>query len=77
MLADHRRQLEPVELRHADIDQDDSRLVLEQELQSLACRGRLDQVFPEIAKDFLVGEQLRGLIVHQEDVDFVVHGSKF
>ena len=74
MLADHGRELEAVEFRHADIDQDDGGLVLEQELQSLARRSRLDQILPEIAKNLLVGEQLRGLIVHQQDIDFVVHG---
>ena len=35
MIADHRRQLEAVEFRHADVDQDDRDLVLEQELQAL------------------------------------------
>ena len=38
MLADHRGELEAVELRHADVDQDDGDLVLEQVLQRLACR---------------------------------------
>ena len=33
MLADHRRQLEPVELRHAYVDEDDRDLVLEQVLE--------------------------------------------
>ena len=34
MLADHRRQLEAVELRHADVDENDGDVVLEQELQA-------------------------------------------
>ena len=32
MLADHRRELEAVELRHADVDQHDRDVVLEQKL---------------------------------------------
>ena len=32
MLADHRRELEAVELRHADVDQNDGDVVLEQKL---------------------------------------------
>ena len=40
MLADHRRQLEAVELGHADIDQDDGDVVLEQMLERLARRVR-------------------------------------
>ena len=38
MLADHRRKLEAVELRHADVDQNDRDIVLQQELQGLARR---------------------------------------
>ena len=38
MLADHRRELEAVELRHADVDQDDGDLVLQQMLERLAGR---------------------------------------
>ena len=40
MLADHRGELEAVELRHADVDQDDGDVVLEQMLQRLAGRTR-------------------------------------
>ena len=71
MLADHRRELKAVELRHADVDQDDRDLVLEQNLQRLARRRRLDQILAESAQNHFVGEQLRGLIVDQEDIDLV------
>ena len=47
MLADHRGQLETVELRHADVDQDDGDFGLEQMLQRLAAGRRLDQVLVE------------------------------
>ena len=40
MLADHRGELEAVELRHADVDQDDRDLVLEQMLQRLLAGRR-------------------------------------
>ena len=46
--------------------------VLEQEFQRLAGGARLDQVLAELAQDHLVGQQLRRLIVDQQDVDLVV-----
>jgi hypothetical protein len=49
MLANHCRQLKAVEIRHADIDQDDGDIVFEQELQCFAARGGLDQVFSKLA----------------------------
>ena len=71
MLADHRRELKAVELRHADVDQHDRDFVLEQKFQRFARRRRLDQILAESAQNHLVGEQLRGLIVDQENVDLV------
>ena len=38
MLADHRRQLEAVEVRHDDVDQHDGDVVLQQMLQRLVGR---------------------------------------
>ena len=76
MLADHRGQLKAVEFRHADVDQNDGDVVLEQELQRLA-RGRgFDQIFAELAEDHLVGQELVRLIVHQKNVDFLGHGGR-
>ncbi len=40
MVADHRRQLEAVEIGHADVDQDDGDLVLQQMLERLAAPSR-------------------------------------
>ena len=40
MLADHRRELEAVELRHADVHQDDGDVGLQQLLERFACRTR-------------------------------------
>ncbi len=65
VIADQRGELETVKLRHADVDQDDRGVVLEQKLQRLARGRRLDEVLAEIAQDFLVGEEFPGLIVHQ------------
>ena len=75
MLAQHGGKLEAVELRHADVDENDRDVVLEQELQGLARRRGFDQVLVQFVKDDLVGEQLVGLIVDQEDVDFLGHDS--
>ena len=72
MLADHRGELEAVELRHADVHQDDRDLVLEQMLQRLLAGRGLDQVLAQLAQDHLIGQQLRGLVVDQQDVDLVV-----
>ena len=72
MLADHRGELEAVELRHADVHQDDGDLVLEQLLQRLLAGRGLDQILAQLAQDHLIGEQLRGLVVDQQDVDLVV-----
>ena len=55
MLADHRRKLEAVQLRHADVHQDDRDLVLEQVLQRFLAGRRLDEVLAELAKDHLIG----------------------
>ena len=41
-------------------------------LQRLPCGRRLDQVLAELRQDRLVGEQLRRLIVDEQDVDFVL-----
>ena len=72
MLADHRRQLEAVELRHADIDQHDRDLVLQQLLQRLARRVALIRFSPSSLEDHLVAQQLGRLVVDQQDVDLVV-----
>ena len=77
MLANHRRQLEPIELRHANIDEDDRNLQLEQLLERLAGGGGLHEILSELAEDGLVAQQLRRLIVNQQDVNLVVRGHRF
>ena len=76
MIADHGRKLKTVELRHADVDENDRGFVLQQEFERFARRRRLDEVFAEFAKDFLVGEKLRRLIVDQKNVDFFMHETR-
>ena len=72
MLADHGGELETVELRHHHVDQHDGHVVgLEQDAERLVRRGRLDQVLAQLGKDDLVAQELRRLIVDQQDVDLV------
>ena len=59
MLADHGRELEAVEIRHAHIDEDERDLVLEQTLEGLARRGGLEQVLADLGEHDLVAQQLR------------------
>ena len=75
MIADHGSELEAVQLRHANIDQDDGNLVLEQLLQRLAGRRRLDQVLTEVTQNDLVAQKLGWLVVDQEDVDHILNAD--
>ena len=70
MLADHRGKLEAVEIRHANVDQHDGDVVLQEKLQGFARRRRLDQVLVELAENDFIGQKLVRLIVDQQDVDF-------
>ena len=47
-LAYHGGELEPIQVGHADIDQDDGDLGLEEMLQRLSARRGLDQILAEI-----------------------------
>jgi hypothetical protein len=77
MIADHRRKLKSIQFRHADIDEDDRDLVLEQNLQRLAPGGSGNEVLAEILQNHFVGEKLGRLVVHQKYVDlFMVHLEK-
>ena len=76
MFADHRRQLEAIEVRHDDIDQHDGDLVSQQLLQRLVGRVRLDQVLAELGQDHLIAQQLGRLVVDQQDVDRRRPGSR-
>jgi hypothetical protein len=69
VLPDHVDQVEAVELRHADVDEDDGDVVLEEQVERLARRAGLDQVLAELAEDGLVAEQLGRLVVDHQHVD--------
>jgi hypothetical protein len=71
MLADHRGELETVELRHADVDQHDTDVVLQQQHEGFARRVGLEEILVELGENDLVAQQLRRLIVDQQDVDLL------
>ena len=66
MFTDHRGQLKTVQFRHANVDQDDGDIVLEQELERFAPRSRRNQILAKLLQDDFIGEQLCGLIVYQK-----------
>ena len=72
MLADHVGELEAVEFGHADVHEDDSDVVLEEDIEGLFGGRGLDEVLAEVAEDDLIAEELGGLVVHHEDVDFLI-----
>jgi hypothetical protein len=69
VLADHRRQLEAVQLRHAHVDQHHGDVRAQQMLERLLARAGLDQGLPERGEDGLVAQELPRLVVHEQDVD--------
>ena len=68
MLPNHSRKLESVELRHRNVDENDSDLVTQQLLEGLASRSGLDKVFSEFSEDDFVTEKLRRLIVDEKNI---------
>ena len=73
MLPDHGRQLEAVELRHADVDQQDRDVRLQERMPSASlAEDALIRFLAELLQDHLVGEELGRLIVDQQDVDLIV-----
>ncbi len=69
MFADHRRELETVEIRHANINQDDSDIGFEEMLERLAPGRRFEKILAEARQNSLIGQKLAGLIVDEKDVD--------
>ena len=72
MLADHGRQLEAVEVRHADVHQHHRDLVAQELLERLVGGAGGDQVLVQLLEDGLIAEQLAGLVVDQQDRDSLV-----
>ena len=71
VLANHRRKLEPVQIRHADVDEDQCDVVLQQTLERLARRARFQQRLADFGEHDLMAQELRLLIVDQKDVHLV------
>ena len=67
MAADKRGGLEPVDVRHVDIEQDDRKGTLEDLLESLGARMRLDDLRVDIAQQRRVDQQLLWQVIDDED----------
>ena len=75
MIADHRCELEAIDVGHVDVDEDNSDVVFQQQLKRFRGIAGAQQVLANIGQDGPIGQKLRGLIVDEEYVDFVVkHG---
>jgi hypothetical protein len=72
MISDHGRELETVEVGHADIHEDDRNFGFQQRRQRFFRGRRLDQVCIDAIKDRLIREKLARLVVDQKDIDGVV-----
>jgi len=76
MFADHRRQLEAVELGHANVHEDDGNVMLEEVFERLFGRGGLDQPLAQLGENRLVAQELGRLVVDQQDIDLVLRGHR-
>ena len=72
MLPDHLGELEPVQIRHADVHQNNGNLVLEQLFERLLAGRGLDQLLSQILENHLVCHQFGRVIIDQQDADFLV-----
>jgi len=66
-LADQRRRLEPVELRHLHVEEDERAILLEEEAQRFPTRARLDQALVQRFEDCFQRQEIRLAIVDDED----------
>jgi hypothetical protein len=73
-LADELGGLDAVHARHLDVHEDEREVLLQKALQCLLTRARLDEVLAEILEHGLEGQEVRRVVVDQEDVDLVVGG---
>ena len=72
MISDHGRKLEPVEVGHADVHEDDRNLGLQQRRQRFFGGRRLDQVCIDAIEDGFIREKLSWLVVDQKDIDGII-----
>jgi hypothetical protein len=75
-LPDEERGFEAVHLRHLDVQKDDCEIVCQKPLEGFPPGLRLDEILSQPLKHGLQRHQVRGLIVHQEDVDAIVEGRR-
>jgi hypothetical protein len=69
MLPDHIGKLETINLRHADIHEDDRDIFFEEKFKGFPAGVGLDQVLPKFVEYDFVAEQLSRLIIYHENVD--------
>jgi hypothetical protein len=72
MIPNHPSEFKTVELRHADIAENDSDVLLKEVLERLSGGPGFDQVFSEALQCRLVAEELRRLIVDQQNVNRIL-----
>jgi hypothetical protein len=77
MLPNHACQFKPANFRHTYVHEDDRNIHLEKMFKSFGCRMSLDEIFAQLIQHQLISEQLRGLVVHHENVHFVVLDAKW
>src|SRR5882672_4311021 len=68
MLANHGREFEAVEIGHAHVDENERDFMLEQAFKGLPGGRRFQQVFADLRQNRLVTQQLRMLIVDQQNI---------
>ena len=72
MVANHLRQLEAVEFRHADVHNDDGELGLEKLIERFPRRVRRDEVRVQPVENGAIAQELRGLVVDHEHIRAVI-----
>jgi hypothetical protein len=72
VVPDHRSELKPVEVGHADVHQHDGDIIAQELIERVTSRGRLEQRLVERLEDYLIAQELRRLVVDEKDVDPVV-----
>ncbi len=71
--ADQRRGLEAVHDRHVDVEEDDGEVAVEEVLERLLARERLDDVLAQLGEDGLDGDELVRVVVDHQDLATVPH----
>jgi hypothetical protein len=61
-------RLEPVQVGHPHVQQDEGEFAAGQPLQGLPAGAGFDEGVAEVLQDRFEGEQVGGLVVHQQDV---------